>query len=176
MLPRFRWAAAVLLLLGLAGCRSEPSAQARATPLPRPDLCRTLDRALIGAAMLGSVTGCSLGGSEQEGYGAEFTGTAVPARGKKAQALLAVAYGRRYDPKTGIDHWAGVGVEKGSRVALIGVGDQAVFDPRHAPQLAFVRGPLYLTVSLNITGAPVPPQRLDDHLLAVGNDLLSALS
>ncbi len=174
MLPRLRRAAGLLLVLGLAGCRSDPPAQAQTTPVPRVDLCQALDRTLVQAALSGKITGCWSGGNAEDGYDTEFTGTAALGPGRTAPATLTVAYTRRYNPRTGIDQWASVGFAQGTRVTLIGLGDQAVFDPAKA-QLMAVQGGVFISIGLIITGAAVPEDGLDGRFMDLGDDLLTRL-
>jgi hypothetical protein len=161
-------------LLSLAACREDPTARAESSPISQVDLCQALDKTLVQTALLGKIAGCHAAGDADDGYLTEFTGTAALGHGKTAPATLTVAYGRRYDPKTGIDQWASVGFAKGSRVALIGLGDQAVFDPERA-QLMAVEGGLFISISLALTGAKAPQDGLDDHFMDLGGDLLAKL-
>jgi hypothetical protein len=182
MNPRFRGSSlvpaitlAAVALLGLTGCDPEPS-QAASVRLPRLDLCQTLDRTVVETALLGKVTGCRTGGDAEHGYGTQFTATVTLGGGRQATATLTVAYAQRMDLRAGDDRWADASAQ-GDRVALIGVGDQAAFDAKAAPnpQLVVRKDDRVLSVGLALAGADVPQDQLPDHLLAVADQLLDQL-
>lgn len=181
MKPRFRrssvacaGALATLAALGLTGCNREPSAAAAAPKLAHPDLCQTLDRVVVEAALLGKVAGCQMGASGQYGYTAEFTSTV-----NGSPATLMIFYGERIDLRSGDDRWQDVTLQ-GKRVPLIGVGDEAAFDGNAAPdpQLGVLSGDRVVTVGLLLgpTGRqPIPQDGLADHLLSVADGVLALL-
>jgi hypothetical protein len=167
---------AAVSMLGLTGCDPEPSQAATAPKLPRLELCQTLDRTIVEAALLGKVTGCQTGGDAAHGYGTQFTATAALGGGRKATATLTVAYALRLDLRAGDDRWEDASAQ-GDRVALIGVGDQAAFDAKATPnpQLVVLKGDRVLSVGLALAGADVPQDQLPDHLIAVADQLLDQL-
>lgn len=168
----------LLLTAGLSGCNREPSEASTATALPNVDLCRLLDRKAAENALLGTVTGCMRSGDAKGGYVTTFTGSAALRPGTAVPASLTIVYGARYDVRSGMDRWAELGTVQGTRVALIGLGDGAAFDPWAAPraQLVALKGNLVLSIGLQTTGAPVPQEQLPDHLLELGRGTLDALS
>jgi hypothetical protein len=180
MFPRFRRSCILLgsltPIVALAACTAgHTSAAPSPVSVPRPDLCKVLDRKTVGAALLGKVKGCVLDGGADY-YSVQFTGTAV-VQHHKTLASLTVGYTTRYEPKTGLDRWAAFAQPQGDRVSLIGVGDMAVFDAKAAPapQLMAVSKNLILTIALKTGKVAVPQERLPDHLLAVANGALGAL-
>jgi hypothetical protein len=180
MIPRFgrsRLAPGSLaLVVALPGCAAAHTAPApRPVTVPRPDLCTVLNRKTVGAALLGGVGGCgSTGGADY--YTVRFTGDAVVRR-QRTTASLTVTYTARYDPGNGLDRWSSFERPKKGRVAMIGVGDKAVFEAgaAPAPQLTVLSGDLILTVALETGKAAVPQDMLPDHLMDVAGAALDAL-
>jgi hypothetical protein len=178
MFPRFRRSCLVIgslaLIVALPACSARrTSAATHPVTVPRPDLCKVLDRKTVGAALLGKVRGCEPDGGADH-YAVRFTGAAV-VQHRKTTAGLTVAYSARYEAKTGLDRWAALGQPEGGRVRLIGVGDMAVFDAENAPQLTVVWKDLILTVALEMGQVAVPQNRLPDHLLGVARAALDAV-
>jgi hypothetical protein len=164
---------ALAAVVTLPGCQQEPSVTAHQAPIPAPDLCRSLDRALVRTAMQGKVTGCDVERGP-DSHVVEFVGTATVGK-VTVPAVLTVSYQRRLDLKTGVDLWQAEGAAKGSRVALIGVGDAAAFDPQHAPQLVTLRRGVVVAVGLQLDGAAVPQDQLPDHLLGIARLAVQAI-
>jgi hypothetical protein len=180
MIPRFRRSRLVFgslaLIVTLPACTAPRTAAAtRPVVVPKPDLCKILDRKTADAALLGKVTGCEPD-SGAEYYAVRFTATSVVSH-KKTAASLTVAYTARYQAKTGVDRWADFEQPHGSRVRLIGVGDMAVFDAKaaHSPQLVAVKKDLILTVALEMGGVATPQDQLPDHLLGVARAAFDAV-
>jgi hypothetical protein len=176
--PRFHRSAiartitlAAVAAVGLTGCNREPSEAATAPKLPHPDLCQTLDRKLVETALLGKVTACEDAGTGKDGYSTQFT-SALNAH----PAYLLISYAERIDLRSGDDRWAEEPIH-GSRVALLGIGDQASFNPKATPgaQLMVLKGDRVLSVGLQITDAPVPQDQLPDHLMDVAGEVLTQL-
>jgi hypothetical protein len=164
-------AAAVIAVLASCGTPT-PSAPPYRTTVPTPDLCTVISRPIVTTAMHGKPAHCRTSGGAN-GFTTSFTGTArLP--GGKAPATLAVTYEPRHDPRTGADRWQTLGSATGSRVRLIGVGEQAVFDPKRAPQLRTTEHDLIVSVGLSISGALVPQAKLPDDLLAVARAAVAA--
>jgi hypothetical protein len=180
MFPRFRRSYLIVgplaLIVALPACtpRNDP-APPRPVAVPRPDLCKVLDRKIVSTALLGKVRGCEPDNGTDY-YAVQFTGDDVVKHHKTA-ASLTVAYSARYEAKTGLDRWAAYAEPHGSRVSMIGIGDAAVFDAKAAPapQLMVVQKGLIVTVALQTTQIAVPQDLLPDHLLDVARIALDAL-
>jgi hypothetical protein len=180
MIPRLRRShlalGSLVPLMTLPGCAAGHTAAApHPAAVPRPDLCRVLDRKTVGVALLGKVGGCAAD-SGADYYAVQFTGNAV-VRHHKVPASLTVAYKARYEPGTGLDRWVAFEQPKTGRVRMIGVGDMAIFQATAAPapQLVVVRKEVILSVALETAKVAVPQDRLPDHLLDVARAALDAL-
>ncbi|HEY7487014.1 MAG TPA: hypothetical protein VH912_21315 [Streptosporangiaceae bacterium] len=179
MVPRV-WLAAGLsaLAMAVAGCSADgtPAQAARhGTTVPTPDLCTAIKRATVRTALHSKTVRCATSGGAA-GYSARFSG--VAALTGRHPATLTVAYEPRYDAKTGLDRWETLGRARGDRVSLFGVGQAAVFEANAAPrpQLVTVQGDLIVAVTLRVSGAAVPQDRLPDHLLEIGRQAVAAAS
>lgn len=162
---------ALITTLSACGTGSSPGAAPRAT-VPAPDLCKVISRRTVTVAMHGRPSGCESIGDANSRM-TRFTGTARLS-GRRAPVALAISYDTRRDPRTGADRWRTVGHPTGSRVSLLGVGESAVFDPKHSPQLRTTQGDLIVSVALKVTGAPVPQTKLPDNLQAVASEAVAA--
>jgi hypothetical protein len=180
MIPRFRRSCLVsgslALIVALPACSAgRPAASSRPVTMPRPDLCKVLDRKIVATALLGKVKGCEQSDGADY-HAARFTGDAVVRR-HATPATLTVGYSARYEPKSGLDRWATFEQPQPGRVRMIGVGDVAVFAAGAAPspQLASLRKNLILTVALETGKVTVPQDKLPDHLLEVARAAFDAL-
>jgi hypothetical protein len=149
------------------------------TTVPTPDLCDAVDGRAVKAALHSKTARCATSGGPG-GFTARFTGVAElgPKPGSaRRPATLTVSFRTRYDAETGADRWATLGRAKGARVSLFGVGEEAVFEPRAAPrpQLVARQDDLIVAVALQVAGAPVPQDKLPDHLLEVAKQALAAV-
>lgn len=182
MKTRLRRRGVVLVLLGplavgVTGCAaagSTPNAGHR-TDVPRPDLCKLIGRRNVAAALHGKVTGCEQAGVGG-GYTATFSGRARLA-GRVRPAAVVVSYTPRYDPRSRADRWLTVGRTSETAVPMIGVGENAVFDPvaTGKPQLVAVAEDVLLSIEVRITGAAVPQRNLPQQMMDIGRDAVTAL-
>lgn len=167
-----------LLTAWLTACTSAgsaPKTEAR-TRAAQVDLCTKIDQKVVEAALHGKLTGCSQAAAG-DGYAATFSGRARRARAERA-ATVVVAYAQRYDPADRTDRWNVMGRATGTAVPMIGVGDNAVFDPSPAkgrPHLVTVAKDLIVTVEVRINGAAVPQGKLPEHVMDIGRGAVAAL-
>ncbi|MDX6739002.1 hypothetical protein [Actinocorallia sp. A-T 12471] len=116
--------AAVLVTVPVQACGGyTPPGRLNTPPLPTPDICAGLPAELVADALGGKPSTC--GSATEDGtHAARFT----TAKGKGAS--LVVSYLSRYSADTGLDLWEIYGYVEKERVTLIGVGEDAVFDPK----------------------------------------------
>ena len=169
---------ALVALVASAACSGggppAPKPPPHRTTVPTPDLCKLISRGAVTTALFSPTARCATSGGPA-GFTARFAGVAALPAGRHP-ATLTVSYQSRHDAKTGADRWATLGRVKGARVSLFGVGEDAVFEPGAAPrpQLVALQDDLIVTVALRVSGAPVPQDKLPDHLLEVAKQALAA--
>jgi hypothetical protein len=127
--------------------------------MPRPDACREIPREAVRKALGAPAAECTAD-PQEDAHGVRFQGAV-----KKTPVALVVSYQRRYSRKTGLDLWRVHGVISGERARLIGVGEDALFDPAAATATA-VSEHLLVTVGLQ-SAKEIDREGLADRLLPV---------
>lgn len=142
----------------------EPPERAPKRPLPQADLCAEMKADHVRKALGAKVAEC-LTAAEGGGFGAQFS-----ARRGATAVSLTVAYSLRYEEPSGFDRWLQFGERSGERVAMLGVGDGAVYDAAAGNMTAVADG-LIISVTLQ-SSAPIERDGLPDRLLAVVQDAM----